>query len=130
MRRNENRNPPTRDEAWLQRQIAKIFGTGGKFVPLGATYVDERAPNINLRFYRGLARRREQAMSENNARRQRSHDSEGNFSDYSLPSRNSAPAGVVRVQVDVLVGGNRERSNGGKILHFFCFYLIICNCTQ
>jgi hypothetical protein len=34
MRRNENRNPPTRDEAWLQRQIAKIFGTGGKFVPL------------------------------------------------------------------------------------------------
>jgi hypothetical protein len=61
---------------------------------IGATYIDERAPNINLRFYRGLARRREQAMSENNARRQRSHDSEGNFSD-SLPSRNSAPAGVV-----------------------------------
>lgn len=67
---------------------------------IGATHVDERAPNINLRFYRGLARRRNQTVSETNAddRRRRFQESEGGNSGGGAlqNTTTSLPAGMFR----------------------------------
>jgi hypothetical protein len=84
-------------------QLSKVRHSSTGTDDIGATHVDERAPNINLRFYRGLARRRNQTLSETNAddRRRRLQESEGGNSGGgggdALPNTTtSLPAGMFR----------------------------------
>lgn len=63
----------------------------GECDEIGATYVDERAPNLNLRFFRGLARRsRERRSSEHysgNTEGDRSHLSSASASPFAASVR-------------------------------------------